>query len=110
MKNRRAVCSAKDAGQVEFVGLPGSIRTGCTETPELKSRYCSAHKGRACRSSPQDEESIVEILLDKKSTRSQTYYKVRIHIHCIIHNISIKHMVIMVQSIMQTCCLRPRSK
>ena len=36
MKNNREVCSAVDAGYIEYAGLPGSVKTGCTETPEEK--------------------------------------------------------------------------
>lgn len=36
MKNNREVCSAVDAGYIEYAGLPGSVETGCTETPEEK--------------------------------------------------------------------------
>lgn len=48
MKNRRDVCCAKNAGFIQFDGLPGSIKTGCPETPAFKSRYCSQHKSQAC--------------------------------------------------------------
>ncbi len=104
MKNRRDVCYAKDAGHVEFENLSGSIKTGCQATPAYKSRYCDQHKHFACDSryltgteaedsgnldapigtvmrSTQTQklpgESIVELILAKKVTRRQTYYKVR---------------------------------
>jgi len=48
MYNCRHVCNAKDAGYVEYPGLPGKMKTGCMRTPEYKSRYCSEHKIRAC--------------------------------------------------------------
>lgn len=48
MKNRRHVCNARDAGYIEYDGLPGKVKTGCMLTPEYKSRYCSNHKIRAC--------------------------------------------------------------
>lgn len=48
MKNRRHVCNAKDAGYIEYHGLPGKVKTGCMLTPEYKSRYCGNHRIRAC--------------------------------------------------------------
>ena len=48
MKNRRDLCYAKDAGFIEFDGIPGSIKTGCFATPAFKSRYCPAHMNHAC--------------------------------------------------------------
>ena len=102
MKNRRDVCYAKDAGLIQFDGLPGSIKTGCPETPDFKSRYCSQHKSQACDlqsyedvddelgvpSGPklrlhQQKQSagspIAEMILAKKTTRKQTYYQVLPH-------------------------------
>ena len=105
MKNRRDVCYAKDAGYVEFDGLSGSIKTGCQATPAYKSRYCEQHKPFACdfkmvaaekavdasdldgpigstlRSAQKNQEpgeDIIEIILAKKVTRRQTYYKVEL--------------------------------
>lgn len=105
MKNRRDVCYAKDAGYVEFDGLSGSIKTGCQATPAYKSRYCEQHKPFACdfttvacdeemdtsdldgpigstlRNAQRNQEpgeDIVEIILAKKVTRRQTYYKVEV--------------------------------
>ena len=49
MKHRRDVCYAKDAGIIQFDGLPGSIKTGCpAATPAFKCRYCIQHKIQAC--------------------------------------------------------------
>ncbi len=47
MKNHRDVCFAKEAGYAEYKGLPCKIRTGCPNTPDLKSRFCSKHKPTA---------------------------------------------------------------
>ena len=49
MKNRRDVCNARDAGFIQFDGLPGLIKTGCTATPAFKSHYCSEHTNQACK-------------------------------------------------------------
>ena len=99
-KNRRDVCYAKDAGFIEFEGLPGSIKTGCPSSPTLKSHYCVDHKPQACEllssEVTNDEELDVvsgpalrsrntksfpgsptaEVILAKKTTRKQTYYQV----------------------------------
>ena len=48
MKNRRPVCNARDAGYIEYPGLPGKIKTGCMKTPKFSSRYCDVHDIRAC--------------------------------------------------------------
>lgn len=100
MKNRRDVCYAKDAGFIQFDGLDGSIKTGCTATPTFKSRYCTRHMNQACTKlltseEPDEElgaetgpmlrshqskhdpgESVAEMILAKKETRKQTYYQV----------------------------------
>ena len=47
MENHRDVCFATDAGFVEYAGLPGKVKTGCTNTTDLKSRYCGLHKPTA---------------------------------------------------------------
>lgn len=43
MKNRQDICYAKDAGFVQFPGLPGQIETGCVASPAFKSRFCTKH-------------------------------------------------------------------
>lgn len=99
MKNHRDVCYAKDAGFIQFNGLPGLIKTGCPGSPDFKSQYCAQHKIHACdllNSGEVDDElgttpgpalrsqekrqhpgsPIAEIILAKKTTRKQTYYQV----------------------------------
>jgi len=59
MKNQRAVCFAKDAGFIQFDGLPGQIKTGCPATPAYKRRFCDKHQPQACtllKSDDVDEE------------------------------------------------------
>ena len=48
MKNQREVCYAKNAGFVQFSGLPGAVKTGCVASPAFMSRYCPQHKPQAC--------------------------------------------------------------
>ena len=99
MKNHRDVCYAKDAGFIQFNGLPGLIKTGCPGSPDFKSQYCAQHKPLACdllNSGEVDDElgitpgpalrsqekrqhpgsPIAEMILAKKTTRKQTYYQV----------------------------------
>ena len=100
MKNHRDVCYAKEAGFMEFEGLSGSIKTGCPSTPAFKSRYCSEHKDYACSELHHNdidedfvlhtgkgpyETSIVEKIVDKKTTRKQTYYQVKHACNIIVH-------------------------
>jgi len=35
MKNHQDVCYSKDAGYIEYNGLPGKVKAGCPNTPEL---------------------------------------------------------------------------
>ena len=112
MKNRRDVCYAKDAGFIQFDGLPGSIKTGCQATPAYMSRYCDQHKACACVCDSQQlsgteedgahldapigpmlrskktvqelGEPIVEVIVAKKTTCHQTYYKVMFST-CMVH-------------------------
>jgi hypothetical protein len=101
MKNYRDVCYAKDAGFIEFEGLEGSIKIGCSASPDFKSRYCSHHKHQACdllssgEVNPDEDLDVIlgptlrsggrqvgqgnliaELILAKKETRKQTYYQV----------------------------------
>lgn len=88
MKNRRDVCMARDAGYIEYRGLPGCIKTGCMNSPEQESRYCKLHQVRVCKSLTDYElddtapslthghDGIVESIIEKKTTRKANYYKV----------------------------------
>lgn len=85
MKNRRDICSAKEAGSIQYPGLPGHIKTGCMASPRFKSRYCSNHDERSCSladstsdatSDTKSPEGVVEILLAVKETRGSKYYQV----------------------------------
>ena len=78
-KNNRPVCGARDAGFMEYEGLPGSVKTGCMNTPEQKSLFCTSHKPRHMKSlgtsSSQDDYSVIEVILSKKATRNNTFYE-----------------------------------
>ena len=84
MKNHRDVCFATDAGFVEYAGLPGKVKTGCTNTPDLKSRYCGLHKPTATVNNSETSKNLstrnqVGLILSKRSTRAQIHYQVCIH-------------------------------
>ena len=78
MKNRRDVCMAKDVGYIQYQNLPGHIRSGCTASPQFKSRICREHESRAL---PCDDDKrgdpVIEMILEKKTTRSSLFYKVK---------------------------------
>ena len=91
MKNRRDVCMARDAGYTAYEGIPGSVKTGCMNTPEPKSRYCKTHQVRVCGTKTTEDTDaaapslsssvsggVVERILEKRSTRNANYYKVYI--------------------------------
>lgn len=77
MKNRRDVCAADHAGFVEYAGLPGKVKTGCMNTPEQRSKFCSKHKPRqVCSPLITNQGEIVEEILRKKTTRTNVFYEV----------------------------------
>lgn len=97
-KNYRDVCKARDAGYVEYEGLQGAVKTGCMNTPELNSRFCAQHTENVAvpqhfdpdSDSPESmlqsaKESVVAMILGKRSTRHGTYYQVHI-MHIRTHN------------------------
>lgn len=58
-KNRRDVCMARDAGYISYEGLPGSIRTGCINSPAYNSRFCEDHAEFVCNlETASDEEKV----------------------------------------------------
>lgn len=97
---------AKDVGYICYEGLPGSIHTGCVNTPAFNSRFCKDHEECVCtlRVASDDEvksavveemssgpltrarakaqgvttdvEGVIEKVLDQKVTRNKTYCKV----------------------------------
>lgn len=97
---------AKDVGYIFYEGLPGSIHTGCVNTPAFNSRFCKDHEEYVCtlqvasddevrsavveemtsgpltrakakaQGATTDVEGVIEKVLDQKVTRIKTYYKV----------------------------------
>ena len=79
MKNQRDVCNAADAGYAEYTGLDGFIKTGCMETPEQTSKFCSLHKPRILAETNVDNTTkVMEMLLNKRVTRTAISYEVSI--------------------------------
>ena len=92
MKNSREVCYAIQAGHTEFNGLPGSVRTGCPNTPSYKSRYCTIHapitavphqiefsedgNPKPANPTTPSEERQAAIIIGKRVTRSSMFYQV----------------------------------
>ena len=73
LKNNGEVRAAIDAGFVEYPGLPGRVKTGCMETPEQQSKYCTDHKPRLLLGSDDRADGRVsEMILAKKETRQCT--------------------------------------
>lgn len=66
MKNRRDICGAKDAGWIQYPGLPGCIKTGCMASPVFRSPFCAEHKVRGIEGECTPDELVVEMLLGKK--------------------------------------------
>ena len=71
------MCAAVDVGFVEYPGLPGKVKTGCMETPEQQSEYCSDHKPRWLLSSDDRADGRVIEILAKKETRQTMHYHVQ---------------------------------
>ena len=79
MKNYRDVCMASEAGYAEFNGLPGRIKTGCPNTPKLKSQYCDLHTPTLFESNDDGSNKEVQLafIIAKKVTRNTTLYQVQ---------------------------------
>jgi hypothetical protein len=87
MKNHRQICSATDAGYTTFDGLPGKVKTGCINSPDHKSWYCTLHSPNISVSCPfsddgdelfemTNHEGPIAMILSKRTTRQNTFYKV----------------------------------
>ena len=104
--NNRECCMAKTSGCLKYDSLPGEITTGCTKTPKLGHRFCKDHcqdhqeldrnsdemnledavnefgttLGPVLRSAQkktvEKQWGQVEAIMDKKSLRNRTFYKV----------------------------------
>ena len=52
-KNCRDICRAKDAGWIQYEGLPGHIKTGCTSSP------CEDHEVRSAEAESTSDEMVI---------------------------------------------------
>lgn len=84
MKNHRDVCLATHAGYAEYKGLPGMVRTGCPNTPDYMSRFCSLHKpcnpvqtGEPTNSSSAVQEKQPVLIIGNRTTRQGKMYEVK---------------------------------
>ena len=97
MKNRRDVCMARDAGYIEYSGLPGAIKTGSLHTP----RACIQEVSESDEEAPDKllatkGDQIVESILEKKGTRKTTYYKVHLgHITTVVGHLEKQRVWVM---------------
>lgn len=41
--NNQECCMAEGSGFIEYDSLPDEIKTGCTNTPKLSTRFCEEH-------------------------------------------------------------------
>ena len=82
MKNSRDVCAAQYAGFVEYSGLPGRVTTGCMESPQQSSKFCSQHMTRISKKMRSSDDpdnrqgGVIEMILAKKTARNNTLYQV----------------------------------
>lgn len=75
MKIHRNVCAAKDAGFTRFDGLPGSVKTGCMNTPEQKGVFCEVHKVRGIHGDGVPP-SLCLMITGHRATRTGVLYQV----------------------------------
>lgn len=91
-KNCRDVCKARDAGYMTYEELEGVVKTGCMNTPKLRSRFCELHaenvavpqnlnpevEGIEVTQDTQQccEEGVVAMIVGKRRTRGGLYYQV----------------------------------
>ena len=90
LKNRRDVCSATEAGYIEYSNLPGAIKTGCQLSPAATSKFCYYHAPRLSRSSGDADTSgtgkgETQIITAVREKRSGKYYQVLLIAWRIVH-------------------------
>lgn len=75
------MCAANEAGYAEYAGVPGRVKTGCMETPEQQSIFCSLHKPCQMKPTEYGGHRVIETILRKKLTRNKTLYEVSVGIY-----------------------------
>ena len=63
----------------EYSGLPGRVRTGSSNTPAYKSRYCAVHEPIVATPHETPDEKRPGIIVNKRVTRNSTTYQVCMH-------------------------------
>ena len=66
---------AKDVGYISYEGLPGSIHTGCVNTPAFNARFCKDHEEYVCTlqviSDDEVKSAVVEEMTSGPLTRAR---------------------------------------
>ena len=89
MKNRRDICSTKDAGWISYPGLPGPILTGCMASPAFKSRFCQEHQVWTCESNKSEEETGMYKVLQQFAVTLQCQTEKCKSVKCYLYNTTI---------------------
>ena len=78
LKNRRDVCSATEAGFIEYSSFPVAIKTGCQLSPCSTSKFCYYHAPRVSHTteSGTDAEGCTKVITAVRETRSGKHYQV----------------------------------
>ena len=76
MKNNQSVCLATHVRYAEYDELPGTIQTGCPNTPAHKSRFCSLHKPTVAQSGSENAISKCTFIVGKRTTQQSVTYEV----------------------------------
>ena len=65
LKNRRDVCSATEAGFIEYSSLSGAIKTGCQLSPCATSKFIYYHAPRVC--CPNETDTALWMVIQRLS-------------------------------------------
>ena len=87
LKNRRDVCSATEAGFIEYSSLPGAIKTGCQLSPCATSKFCYYHAPRVCCPNETDTamDGYTKIITAVRETRNGKYYQVYLYMYVMLY-------------------------
>ena len=81
LKSRRDVCSATEAGFIEYNSLPGAIKTGCQLSPCSTSKFCYHHAPRVSHTTEPGTgtEGCTKIITASRETRNGKHCQVSIY-------------------------------
>lgn len=54
---------ARDVGYISYEGLPGTIHTGCINSPAYNSRFCEDHGAFVCNLQIASDQEITDAIL-----------------------------------------------